>query len=199
MKPNTNLTQYQHTTLLSSDEGLIHKANKLYGQHKSFHTRRGNQSDWRIFMQWSQQRNISPESASPEIIALFLTAQFEQNEIHPKTLTRRLVAIKNHFTERHLHSPTDHPIVRNLLKGIRRDEKALPSKSKNALIAGIVKSMVDLCPSDVRGCRDKVVLLPGLCAEVNQQTFRLKTSISMLRGWAYILKNQKLIKKKKAQ
>ncbi len=95
------------------------------------------------------------------ILVLFLTDQFQQN-FHPQTLTRRMAAIKFSFTQQQKTSPTDHPVVRNLLKGIRRDEKAKSSQPKKAVEVSLLKNMIDLCPATtLSGIRKKAILLLG--------------------------------------
>ncbi len=140
---------------------LFSQAKKLYDQHIAPNTRRVYMSDWNIFKTWCQAKNIVPENATPETLVVFLTDQFHQNS-HPQTLTRRLAAIKFIFTQQQKTSPTDHPIVRNLIKGIRRDEKAKPSEPKKAVRVTLLKEMVDLCSiSHLNGIRDKAILLLG--------------------------------------
>ncbi len=82
--------------------------------------------------------------------------------MHPQTLTRRLAAIKFIFTQQQKPSPSDHPVVRNILKGIRRDESTKPSQPKKSVSVSLLKNMADLCPtSTLRGLRDKAILLLG--------------------------------------
>ncbi len=53
-------------------------------------------------------------------------------------------------------------MVRNILKGIRRDETTKPSQPKKSVSVSLLKNMADLCPaSKLRGVRDKAILLLG--------------------------------------
>jgi integrase len=51
-----------------------------------------------------------------------------------------------------------------MMKGIRRDKNALPSRPKKATLKEVVIKMVDLCPTDtLRGIRNRAILLLGFC------------------------------------
>lgn len=158
---NTLTTHETNFSPLTAEPDLISQAKKLYDQYLAPNTRRVYASDWNIFKNWCQEKNFLPENATPETLVLFLTEQFQQH-YHPQTLTRRLAAIKFNFTQNKKTSPTDHPVVRNLLKGIHRDKNVKTSQPKKAVSVSLLKSMVDLCPiSTLRGIRDKAILLLG--------------------------------------
>ena len=141
------------------DDLLTAQAQKLYQQHIAQSSRKFYAADVKIFTYWCLQRNIKPLSATPQIIALFLTHQFHEG-LKPPTLTRRLSALKFYFAQHNLISPTEERLPKTVLKGIRRDETVSPTKKKNALSITALKKMVDLCEtSTLRGIRDKAILL----------------------------------------
>lgn len=144
---------------------LFHKetefVKKLIDQQLAYGTKRVYQSDWRIFEDWCNKRTYSATNATSEIISMFIGSQFDDG-LHPSTLNRRLAAIKFAYKCLNKSSPTDDMIVKATLKGIRRDEKALPVKAKKAAIANIVKEMTRLCSSNsLKDIRNKAILLLG--------------------------------------
>lgn len=136
-------------------------AKKFIDQQLAYGTKRVYQSDWRIFENWCTQRQYQSLNSTPEIIAMFISSQFDAG-LHPSTLNRRLSAIKFAYSCLEKESPTDKSVVRATLKGIRRDKNAPPVKSKKAVVTNIIKEMVQLCPSNsLRDIRDRAILLLG--------------------------------------
>lgn len=134
---------------------------KLIDQQLAYGTKRVNQSDWQIFEDWCNKRNYNATIASPEIISMFLSSQFDE-VLHPSTLNRRLAAIRFAYKCLNKPSPTDDMLVKATLKGIRRDEKAQPVRAKKAAVADIVKEIAELCFSNsLKDTRNRAILLLG--------------------------------------
>jgi len=90
----------------------------------SDNTRRAYQGDVRHFIEWGGQL-----PSSPERILQYL--QQQANALNPRTLVRRLTAIKQWHITQGFIDPTAHPLIRKTLKGIQHlhgtpKEKALP-------------------------------------------------------------------------
>lgn len=144
-------------------DALLQDAKRLFDQQIAPGTRRVYQSDWQLFETWCQQQHGLAVQATPAMVALFLTSQY-QAQFHPTTINRRLAAIKYWFLTHNLPSPTEDGRVRAIIKGIRRDKYAPPSQPKKALLKELITQMVDLCPTDtLRGIRDRAILLLGFC------------------------------------
>jgi site-specific recombinase XerD len=158
----------QKITLLNTEinpnethEELIQEAKRLHQQQLAKGTYRVYLSDGKIFQAWCEQHQLSFTSATPETIALFLADQFKQG-FHPSTLVRRLAAIKFMYVNLGKPSPSDSPIVKAMIRGIRRDEKAKPSQPKKAILSTMVKQMADLFPNKtLRDLRNRALLLVG--------------------------------------
>ena len=90
----------------------------------SQNTRRAYQSDIRHFEKWGGKLPANTDS-----ILLYLQAFAK--ELNPRTLSRRLIALKNWHIYQGFSDPTQHPSVSKTLTGIMRThgkpkEKALP-------------------------------------------------------------------------
>jgi hypothetical protein len=80
-------------------------------------TLRAYRSDWEHFTRWCQQHTLCTMLASPETVALYLTALAATHR--PVTITRRLTAI----TKAHqIAGEASPPAVSETLKGIRRTQ-----------------------------------------------------------------------------
>lgn len=123
-------------------------------------TAKAYKKDFEIFADWCLIFNLSPLPAHHETIAAFLADQ-AKNGIKVSTLNRRIAAIKAHHGAKGLDSPTSHPYVKVMLKGIKRTIGAAQNK-KAPIIAGRLEKMVAFCDtSELRGLRDRAILLIG--------------------------------------
>lgn len=100
----------------------------------SDNTRRAYQSDIRHFIDWG---GLLPTSA--EIIMNYLQ-QYATN-LNPRTLVRRLTALKNWHTYQGFTDPTAHPLIRKTLTGIKNVHGKPKNKAK-ALTVEILTTMV---------------------------------------------------------
>lgn len=90
----------------------------------SSNTRKAYQADVRHFMAWG---GLLP--TTPDVLIQYLTSQAAQ--LNPRTLTRRLTALKHWHVYQGFADPTAHPTVRKTLAGIKQIHgkpkvKALP-------------------------------------------------------------------------
>ncbi len=130
---------------------------------KSPATRRCYASDFRIFQSWCETQGLCALPAQPAAICGFLAAEAASGT-KTSTLGRRLAAIKYRHKLSGFQSPTDDEKCKATMRGIRRVHGAAPVK-KAAATSEKILAMAALCPSDLRGLRDRAILLLGFaCA-----------------------------------
>ena len=122
-------------------------------------TREMYRRDFYIFTQWCEKMGLERCPASPETVAGFITAE-DLRGIKPATLVHRLAAIKKAHEAYGHHSPTNHAVVKGVLKGIKRNRGTAPNK-KAAATAERLEQMVSYCIPTTLGVRDKALLLLG--------------------------------------
>jgi len=121
-------------------------------------TRRAYQRDWRYFCQWCNSHGHGFLPATPATVALYLT---ESAELYrPITLGRRLAAISVAHQTAGFASPIGDIVVRDTLAGIRRVHGVGQTK-KAPIRAASLRRAVESLPDDLRGLRDKALLLVG--------------------------------------
>lgn len=116
-------------------------------------TRRGYDADLRKFLEWG-----GSVPASPDTVALYLAEHAES--LTAATLSRRLAAISKAHAVRGLSSPTCHPLVHQTLRGIRRAHRR-PQRQVAPLLEADMRAIVGEIRDDLRGLRDKALLLLG--------------------------------------
>lgn len=122
-------------------------------------TREMYRRDFFIFTMWCERMKVQRCPATPETVAGFITSQ-DLEGIKPATLVHRLAAIKKAHEAYGYQSPTNHAVVKGVLKGIKRNRGTAPNK-KAAATAERLEQMVSYCIPTTLGVRDKAILLLG--------------------------------------
>jgi integrase len=137
-----------------------------YAKRKdSANTTRAYAADWRHFAGWCRRRCLEAENPDPQIVGLYLTACAAGDGQHIKpvsvaTIERRLSALTAWYRSagRPLDRQDRHIV--DVLAGIRRTH-ARPPRQKEALLGDDILSMLETLPRDLRGLRDRAILLIG--------------------------------------
>lgn len=122
-------------------------------------TVRAYRSDLRHFEAWCASRARLSRPAAPETVADYISDLAEAG-MKPATITRRLSAISQAHRMAGLESPTQAQLVRMTAAGIRRSLVTTPRQAR-AILAGDLRTMLAAMPDDLRGLRDRALLLIG--------------------------------------
>jgi len=121
-------------------------------------TRRAYEGAWRRYTEWCAAHDMTPLPSHPGTLAVYLSEQAAAG-INPRTLRVAMSAIKLVHERTDHESPTEHPNIRRLIKGIKR-ECGRPAKQKEGLTLEDVRKMVQGCDaSTAKGVRDRALLL----------------------------------------
>jgi integrase len=128
------------------------------GAAKAPATLRAYRSDWDHFAGWCREHTLCPLPATPETVALYLTALAATHR--PATMTRRLTAItKAHAIAGHPSPATmQQPAVSETIKGIRRT-LGTAQQTKAPLVTADVRRMAEALPDNLAGRRDRALVL----------------------------------------
>jgi len=141
--------------------GLVHG---LAIAQDSANTRRAYRSDWRQFESWCRRHGFDARQPDPQVVGRYLTAAVDGSPDGAKpvsvaTLERRLAALGAQYRTVGLTlDRTGH--IADLMAGIRRT-RSKPPKQKEALLAADIRRMVGSLGQNLRGFRDKAILLVG--------------------------------------
>jgi integrase len=134
-------------------------------QAKAANTLRAYRADWRNFAEWCVAHQRPSLPASPESLALYLTALVRTHRV--STLTRRLAAISEAHQLAACDSPTASPAVRLLMAGIRR-AKGVAAAQKKPLLTADLERMIASLPPTLMGRRDAALLLIGFAGALRR-------------------------------
>lgn len=137
---------------------IAEQAREYAKRAKAKSTLRCYEVDWKDFTGWCQQNALLPLPATPQTVALYLSAQADRYKV--ATIQRRLSAISQVHQVRGFESPTKNELVRSVVKGIRRT-LGVAQAEKAPLMAADIREMVSKLPDTLNGNRDRALLLLG--------------------------------------
>jgi len=135
-------------------------------------TERAYAHDWNDFETFCQRHRLEPLPAAPQTLALYLKALETRASQSPEglragttglalpTLRRRLAAIASRHATASLETPTDHPLVRRLLRRYSRS-RGTAEKKKEPLLIEHFPAILAAMGDDLAAQRDRALLLLG--------------------------------------
>lgn len=142
---------------------LAHKARSYAANKDSANTRRAYASDWNQFARWCRRQGFDTDTPDPQVVGLYLTASAAGQGM-PKaavsTIERRLAAITARYRSAGIPLDRGDRHVSEIMAGIRRAH-GRPPRQKEATLGEDVLAMLATLPNDLRGWRDRAILLIG--------------------------------------
>lgn len=148
-----DLTRSRSSVLSTSIEGYLRLS-------VAENTSRAYKADLSHFYAWG---GFIP--ASPESVAAYLAAH--AGKLSVATLTRRLAAISKQHSLQGYPSPTSTELVKLTMRGIKR-QHGKPQTQAAPLCRDDLILVLNAIPDDLRGCRDKALLLIGFCGALRR-------------------------------
>ena len=120
--------------------------------------------DWKHFARWCRLKGAEPLPPSPEMIGLYLTDLAAPTGTTPglsaSTIDRRLSGLAWNYAQRGFTLDRKDRHIATVLAGIKR-KHARPPFQKEAILPEDILAMVATLPFDLRGLRDRAILLLG--------------------------------------
>ena len=126
--------------------------------------------DWAHFARWCRMKGAEPLPPSLEMIGLYLAdlasgsgpspSQSASRPLSVSTIDRRLSGLAWNYAQRGFFLDRKNRHIATVLAGIKR-KHARPPVQKEAILAEDILAMVATLPFDLRGLRDRAILLLG--------------------------------------
>ncbi|WP_306006999.1 tyrosine-type recombinase/integrase [Aquicoccus porphyridii] len=120
--------------------------------------------DWAHFARWCRMKGAEPLPPSPEMIGLYLADLASPTPPSPalsvSTIERRLSGLAWNYAQCGFTLDRKDRHIASVLAGIKR-KHARPPVQKEAILAEDILAMVATLPYDLRGLRDRAILLLG--------------------------------------
>ena len=136
----------------------------------SANTARAYASDWRLFARWCRRRGFEAAEPHPPTVGLYLAALAAGDGMDAcavSTIDRKLSGLCAAY--RAAGTPLDRQDrhIANVMAGIRRTH-AKPPRQKEAVLGEDVLDMIATLPNDLRGFRDRAILLLGFAGALRR-------------------------------
>ncbi len=143
---------------------LVETARDYARQATSENTLKAYAKDWAHFARWCRRRGVEPLPPSPELLGLYIADCAAPGAASPAlsvaTIERRLSGLAWHYQQRGFCLDRKNRHIATVLAGIRR-KHARPPVQKEAILPEDIRDMVGCLAFDLRGLRDRAILLLG--------------------------------------
>ncbi len=150
--------------------------------------------DWAHFSRWCRMKGTEPLPPSHEMIGLYLAdmaaARSPSPALSVSTIERRLSGLGWNFAQRGARIDRKNRHIAAVLSGIKR-RHGRPPVQKEAILSEDICAMVATLPHDLRGLRDRAMLLLGYAGGLRRSEIVgvdvQKDDTPDSRGWIEIL------------
>ena len=153
-----------HVAASGTLDRLVDTARDYVKASTAENTNKAYAADWKHFARWCRLKGTDPLPPSPEMIGLYLTYLAAPNNGAPalsvSTIERRLSGLAWNYTQRGILLDRKDRHIATVLAGIKR-KHARPPVQKEAILPEDILAMVATLPHDLRGLRDRAILLIG--------------------------------------
>jgi integrase len=143
---------------------LVETAKDYARQAASENTLKAYAKDWAHFARWSRMRGAEPLPPSPQLIGLYIADLAAPGGKAPAlsvaSIERRLSGLAWGYAHRGERLDRKDRHIAAVLAGIRR-KHARPAAQKEAILPEELRDMLATLPHDLRGLRDRAILLIG--------------------------------------
>lgn len=121
-------------------------------------------ADWKDFTRWCRAKGAEPLPPASDLIGLYITdlaaPMNGKRALSAATIDRRLSGLAWNYAQRGFVLDRQDRHIATVLAGIRR-KHARPPVQKEAILAEDILAMTATLPFDLRGLRDRAILLLG--------------------------------------
>ncbi len=121
-------------------------------------------ADWKHFTRWCRLKGTDPLPPSTEMVGLYMAELAASTGKTPalsvSTIERRLSGLSWNYSQRGFTLDRQDRHIATILAGIKR-KHARPPVQKEAILPEDIQAMVATLPYDLRGLRDRAILLIG--------------------------------------
>ena len=145
---------------------LVETARDYARQAASENTLKAYAKDWAHFARWCRMRGADPLPPSPQLIGLYIAdlaapaAGQGVPALSVSSIERRLSGLAWGYAQRGERLDRKDRHIATVLAGIRR-KHARPPVQKEAILPEDLRDMLATLPHDLRGLRDRAILLIG--------------------------------------
>ncbi len=158
------ITLPSHVAGSGTLDRLVNTARDYAKASTAENTNKAYSADWKHFARWCRMKGTDPLPPSPEMIGLYLTDLAAPTNGAPalsvSTIDRRLSGLVWNYAQRGFTLDRKDRHIATVLAGIKR-KHGRPPVQKDAILPEDNRAMVATLSYDLRGLRDRAILLLG--------------------------------------
>ncbi len=185
---------------------LVETARDYARQAASENTLKAYAKDWAHFARWCRMRGADLLPSSPQLIGLYIAdlaapggkapSQSAFRPLSVSSIERRLSGLAWGFAQRGQRMDRKDRHIATVLAGIRR-KHSRPPVQKEAILPEDLRDMLATLPHDLRGLRDRAILLIGFAGGLRRSEIVAldhgKDDTPDSGGWVQVLEDGALI------
>lgn len=151
-------------------ERLAETARDYAAARSSTNTQKAYASDWKQFERWCRRQGFDSRLPDPQVVGLYLAASAAgtgMKAVAASTIERRLAALTTTYRSAGTPLPRQDRHILDVMAGIRRTHGRPPVK-KEALYPEDILAMIGTLPQNLRGYRDRAILLVGFAGALRR-------------------------------
>ena len=157
-------------------------------------------TDWAAFARWCRMRGADPLPSSPQLIGLYIAdlaaPSGKTHALSVASIERRLSGLAWGYAQRGERLDRNDRHIATVFAGIRR-KHARPPVQKEAILPEDIRDMLATLPHDLRGLRDRAMLLIGFAGGLRRSEIvsldHGKDDTPDSGGWAQVMEDGALI------
>jgi len=181
-------------------ERLVETARDYARAAISENTLKAYAKDWAHFARWCRMRGADPLPPSPELVGLYIAdlaaLQGRSHALSVSSIERRLSGLAWGYAQRGDRLDRKDRHIATVLAGVRR-RHARPPAQKEAILPEDLREMLATLPHDLRGLRDRAILLIGFAGGLRRSEIvsldHGKDDTPDSGGWVEILEDGVLL------
>jgi integrase len=200
------ITLPSHVAGSGALDRLVQTARDYARQAASENTRSAYAKDWAHFARWCRMRGADPLPPSPQLVGLYIAdlaapggkapSQSASRPLSVSSIERRLSGLAWGYAQRGQRMDRKDRHIAAVLAGIRR-KHARPPVQKEAILPEDLRDMLATLPHDLRGLRDRAILLIGFAGGLRRSEIvsldHGKDNTPESGGWVEILEDGVLL------
>ena len=179
---------------------LVETARDYARQAASENTLKAYTKDWAHFARWCRMRGADPLPSSSQLIGLYIADLAAPSGKAPalsaSSIERRLSGLTWGYAQRGERLDRKDRHIASVLAGIRR-KHARPPAQKEAILPEDLRDMLATLPHDLRGLRDRAILLIGFAGGLRRSEIvaldHCKDDTPDSGGWVEMLEDGVLV------
>jgi integrase len=145
---------------------IVDRARDYAEASKASNTRRAYRVGWNDFTAYCRDHALQSLPATPQTVALYVTALADRAKL--ATIRLYLAAVAEKHRETGLESPVAHEVVRRIVRGVARTNGASQGRKSAVTLDHLRAMLLEIRGDELKAARDRAIVLLGFAAALRR-------------------------------